>query len=1045
MTRLLLFFLFSFASFIVIQAQDPGDRDAAELSATETESLAALKWRCIGPFRGGRSTTVCGVVQDKDTYYFGSVGGGVWKTTNGGERWKNVSDGYFETGSVGAVAVAPSDPNVIYVGMGESPIRGVMTSSGDGVYKSTDAGKTWQHMGLEKTMHISQIRIHPANPDVVYVGAQGSPYGSSQDRGVYRSTNGGLDWEKVHFVSMDAGVSDLSMDMRNPRVLYAAYWDHTRLPWYIRSGGEGSGIWKSADGGDSWQLLTEGLPDSLMGKIGVSVSPANSNRVYAIIESNQGGLYRSDDAGASWRLVNEDRVLRARSWYYMHVFADPVDVNTVHVLNAPYMRSTDGGKTFTRISTPHGDNHSLWIHPDDGNVMINGNDGGANISYDKGRTWSTQRNQPTAQFYRVNADNQFPYKVYGGQQDNSTVAVLSRTDNRGIDWEDFHSVGGCESAFCAFDKDDPKLVYATCIQGIITEYDVELETSKDIMAYTDLMLGKNPKDMKYRFNWNAPVIVSQHNPAVMYHGGQLLLRSEDRGLSWTEISEDLTKNVEEHIDWGGGPITNEGAGGENYHTIMYISESSEDPDELWVGTDDGLVQLTRDGGSSWSNVTPAGLAEGMINSIELSPHNPGTAFIAFNRYKFGDFKPYVYITTDYGATWTQSSTGIEENCHVRVIREDTEVAGLLYAGTERGLFMSWNNGASWRRVQLNLPNAPVTDLLVHQGGLIAATQGRAFWVLDNLDPLRMWEDLDKENISVVAQRNALLWGGPRIDTLHDMGTNPDRGVVTYFYLPSPDTNVTITVENSLGEVIRTYSPDAEHPSDKLKLTAGLNKHVWNMRRANLRSIQGLMTFGGTGGSTVGPGEYTVRVTWGDSENVANEVAVEPDPRSSIPQSAYDEKQALLGTLYNATQEVFDEVKNIRHMKAQIQQFQERDGVEEDSILYHKGMHIVETLDSLEQTIVQSKQQTFQDVVNFPSQVDGQLMHIQSIVDGSYPPITQGQKDRADDVLTNWREKRDFAREFVAKEVAEYNRMIQERAIPFISPVSPDVQQKSSKS
>ena len=1006
--------------------------------------LDAMQWRCIGPFRGGRATTVCGVVQNTETYYFGSVGGGVWKTTDGGYRWRNVTDGQLETGSVGAIAVAPSDPNVIYVGMGEAPIRGVMTSSGDGVYKSTDAGISWHHVGLDNTMQISQITVHPDNPDIVYVAAQGNPYGPSEDRGVYRSTDGGVTWFKVHYVDENTGVSALSIDMRNPRVLYAAYWDHTRLPWYMRSGGEGSGIWKSSDSGESWVLLTNGLPDSIMGKIGVSVSPANSNTVYAIIESEQGGLYRSDDAGKSWALINDDRILRARSWYYMHVFADPEDVNTVHIMNAPYMRSTDGGKTFTRINTPHGDNHALWINPNDPDMMINGNDGGANVSFDNGRTWSTQNNQPTAQFYRVNADNQFPYRVYGGQQDNSSVSILSRTDNRGIANSDFHQVGGCESAYCAFDPDDPRLVYAGCIQGIITEYDVALESTKDIMAYTDLGLGKNPKDMKYRYNWNAPIIMSQHNTDVIYHCGNVVLRSEDRGLSWTEVSPDLTRNIAEHIDWGGGPITNEGAGGENYHTIMYLAESPADANELWVGTDDGLVQITRDGGASWTDITPSGIEEGIVNAIDLSVHHPGTAYIAYTRYKFGDFTPYVYITTDYGQTWHNARHGIEDKCHVRVVREDNEVAGLLYAGTERGMFMSWDNGSNWERVQLNLPIVPITDIKVHHGDLIIATQGRAFWILDDLTPIRNWQNIDKDTFASLPSRDAYLWGGSRNDDLRNMGTNPDRGIVTYFYSPAADTNVTISIIDASGNMIREFSTDAEEKGNKLTVKKGLNKHVWNMQREDLKNVKGLMTFGGTEGTRVGPGAYKVNITCGEVNNVSYAINISDDPRSNISTEAHQEKQELLNTLYYATQEVFDEVKNIRHVRSQIASFQERDGVEADSILFNKGKIIVSTLDSLEKTIVQTKQQTFQDVINFPNQVDGQLMHIQGVIDGSYPPITQGQKDRAGDIMETWNAKRAFIHQYLSTELVEYNNLIRERDVPFIAPMAPEVAKKKSK-
>ncbi len=539
------------ATFSQKKKKDQGVNQPQEEVFQHTDHLTAMKWRNIGPFRGGRSTTVCGVPSNTLVYYMGTTGGGVWKTEDGGGTWRNISDGYLKTGSVGAIAVAPSDPNVMYVGMGEAPIRGVMTSHGDGVYKSTDGGKSWKHIGLNKVRQISRIRIHPDDPDVVYVAAQGSPYQPTEDRGVYKSVDGGRNWEKVLFVDQRSGVSDLSMDQVNPRILYAAFWDHQRLPWKMVSGGEGSGIWKSTDGGEHWDQLTEGLPDSIMGKIGVAVSPANSQRVWAIIESEQGGLYRSDNGGEKWELINDKRILRARSWYYMHIFADPVNPEKVVVLNAPFMQSIDGGKRFEQISTPHGDNHDLWINPLNPDIMINANDGGANISYNGGKSWSRQSNQPTAQFYRVNADHRFPYYVYGGQQDNSSVAIPSNTFNSGIQNADFHSVGGCESAYTAFDPDHPRYVYAGCYQGIITRYDQELDMSEDVMAYPFLGLGENAKDLPYRFNWNAPIIVSQHDPKVIYHAAQKVLISKDEGQSWEEISPDLTRNDSTKLDWGG--------------------------------------------------------------------------------------------------------------------------------------------------------------------------------------------------------------------------------------------------------------------------------------------------------------------------------------------------------------------------------------------------------------------------------------------------------------------------------------------------------------
>ena len=527
-----------FAKDVDINKKNKNDLDSILLEVGE--------WRDIGPFRGGRSTTATGITGNDQIYYMGTTGGGLWKTNDAGLSWKNVSDGFFATGSVGAVSVSESNNNIVVVGMGESPVRGVMTSSGDGVYKSVDAGETWEHIGLDGTKHISQVRIHPDNPDVMYVSAQGSPYVDTQDRGVYRTIDGGKNWKKVLFVDASSGAIDLAMDYTNPRILYAAFWDHQRLPWYVRSGGKGSGIWKSVDGGDTWKKLEDGLPKSLMGKIGVTVSRANPKLLYAIIESDEGGLYKSQDGGESWRLVNDERVLRARSWYYMHIYADPSDENVVYVLNAPMMKSIDGGNTFTNIPVPHGDNHYLWINPDNSDIMINSNDGGANISFNAGKSWSTQKNQPTSQFYRVNVDNRFPYWVYGGQQDNSSVAIKSSTFSNGISWKDWIAgVGGCETAYVAFDKNNPVLMYAGCYQGIITEYNLNLDNSRNIMAYPAMGLGEPSDEQKYRFNWNAPIIVSMHNPDVIYHAANKLLRTTDRGTTWEEISPDLTKNKKE--------------------------------------------------------------------------------------------------------------------------------------------------------------------------------------------------------------------------------------------------------------------------------------------------------------------------------------------------------------------------------------------------------------------------------------------------------------------------------------------------------------------
>ena len=1004
----------------------------------ESSLYQALKWRNIGPFRGGRSTAACGVPSQPYTFYMGSVGGGVWKTVDGGGTWRNISDGQFKTGSVGAIAVAASDPNVLYVGMGEAPIRGVMTSHGDGVYKSTDGGKTWENIGLQEVRQISKIRIHPDNPDVVYVGAQGSPYQPTQERGVFRSMDGGSTWEKVLYVDENSGVSDLSMDSNNPRILYAAFWDHQRLPWKMRSGGEGSGIWKSVDGGSNWEELTQGLPEDIMGKIGVAVSPANSSRVYAIIEAEKGGMYRSDDAGKTWKLINSDRILRARSWYYMHIFADSKNPDKVVVLNAPFMQSTDGGKTFTQLRTPHGDNHDLWIHPENPEIMINANDGGANISYNGGRTWSTQANQPTAQFYRVNVDNRFPYFVYGGQQDNSTVAIPSRTFGRGIQNSDFHRVGGCESAYCAFDPDNPRYVYAGCYQGIISRYDQELETAVDVMAIPFLGLGENPKDLPYRFNWNAPIHVSMHDPAVIYHTGNKVLMSKDKGQSWEEISPDLTRNDSTKIGWGGGPITNEGAGGENYHTIMAFAESPHDNQTLWVGSDDGLIHLSRDGGTNWQAITPPEMNEGMVNAIEVSPSKAGKAYVAFTRYKFNDFTPHIFITEDYGATWRERTAGIDGQAHVRVVREDPDREGLLYAGTETGLYISFDDGNSWSSFQNNLPVCPITDIKVHQKDLVVATQGRAFWILDDLGSLHALDaEISQKNLHLFSPRDPYLVDGARIDSMPDMGTNPDNGLVAYYLIKEEidSQKVTIDILSESGEILRTYSSSEKAKNKMAHKKGGQNKFVWNFQLPDYEPPKGIMSLGGNGGHRVGPGTYAIRLSYG-SDTLTQNFRVLPDPRLKLSEADFQEQQQLLSQVRNSLEELYNSVGDMRHVRTQIDTFLKRKDWESEE-LKEEAESLVKDMKKIESELVQEKQKTFQDVINFPNQLNAKLKHIQGILEEAIPPVTEGQKKRVAEMVQAWEEKRGMIQKVMEQELPALNQKIQSLEVPFISSDIPE--------
>ena len=995
-------------------------------------------WRDIGPFRGGRSTASTGITDDDQVYYMGTTGGGLWKTEDAGISWQNISDGFFNTSSVGAVAVSESDNNIVLVGMGESPVRGVMTSSGDGVYKSVDGGDTWTHLGLENTKHISQVRIHPSDPDIIYVSAQGSPYAGTEDRGIYRTYDGGKNWEKVLYVDANSGAVDLAMDYNNPRILYASFWDHQRLPWYVRSGGEGSGIWKSTDGGDTWKKLDQGLPKSVMGKIGVTVSRANPKLVYAIIESEEGGLYRSDDAGESWRLVNDDRVLRARSWYYMHIYADPSDENVVYVLNAPMMKSIDGGKTFVNIPVPHGDNHYLWINPKDSDIMINSNDGGSNISFNGGKSWSTQKNQPTSQFYRVNVDNRFPYWVYGGQQDNSSVAIKSSSFSNGISWKDWIAgVGGCETAYVAFDKNNPVLMYAGCYQGIITEYSLDLDNTKDIMAYPSMGLGEPSDEQKYRFNWNAPILVSEHDPNTIYHAANKLLRTSDRGISWEEISPDLTKNDKGNLGPGGGPITNEGAGGEVYHTIYYIAESPHNKEVIYTGADDGLIHITKDGGKNWVNITPD-IQEGLINSIEVSPHDPATVYIAFNRYKFDDFRPYILKSVDYGNTWSVHNSGIEENSFVRVVREDKVKEGLLYAGTERGIYLSVDGGSNWSKWQRNLPIVPITDLVVHQNDLVVSTQGRGFWIFDDLTPLHEISDnLKSENVHMfeVEDNHKVLYSAMRRQG--PLGKNPYYGTeIKYFirdYDPADSLVMSLEIRDEEGSLIRSFSSSSEYISKKIDLKQGYSSLRWGGDVEGFVPPKGVMTPRGSDGYiqsfNVTPGKYNVTFTYGDYSK-SSEFNILPDPRSSVTDNNYNAKDNLLNKIHEDIKSIYESLDRMQDVRSQLNDLNERlqTGYEDIKNLSEETISLV---DKVESQLISPKQKTFQDVINFRNQLDAQFLDLLNTVNGNIPPLTEGELERFDDLHLNWLTVKKTYDE-VLDNVKSINNLIIENSVPFIS-------------
>ena len=1014
---------------VALPAPTRGQEDDAPVDPALFQSMA---WRNIGPFRGGRSVASSGVVSDPLTYYMGTVGGGVWKTTDAGITWKNITDGQLGTASVGAIAVSESDPNVIYVGMGEHPIRGVMTSHGDGVYRSTDAGRTWTHLGLDKTRAISRIRIHPDNPDLVYVAAQGAPYGPNVERGIYRSRDGGTTWEKVLYVDENTGASDLSMDMTNPRILYAAFWEHRRLPWQVQSGGPGSGLWKSTDGGTTWKRMEKDLPE-VLGKSSVDVSRANPDRLYAIIEADPaGGVFRSDDAGASWQRTSDNWSARARAWYYMEIYADPQDQETVYVLNAPMMRSIDGGRTFTSLRIPHGDTHDLWINPGDGEVMVYSDDGGSSVSFNAGETWSTQQNQATAQFYRVNVDNRFPYVVYGGQQDNSSVAIASM-GNGGITWKDWYDVGGCESAYTAFDPDDPRFVYAGCYMGIISEYDHRTSSARDVGVYPVLPAALQGREMKYRYNWNAPIVASPHDPSVIYHASNVVVRTRDRGMTWEQISPDLTRDDDAKQGYGGGPITNEGAGGEIYGTIFYVAESHHERGVIWTGSDDGLVHLTRDDGATWKDVTPAGLVEGQINSIEVSPHDPATVYLAYTRYKFNDYTPHVFVTTDYGAHWSDRTDGIAPDAWAKVVREDPVRPGLLYLGTELGMYVSWDQGRRWQPMQLNLPLTPINDLMVQrrENDLVAATSGRSFWILDDLAPLQQAQDPEGAAAYLYAPRHAYrLSGGGGSGGGSNVGQNPPNGAVLDFWLagkPAEDDTVKIEILTAAGDRVRTLStaPDTEvSPEAKpLAVKAGHNRVTWDLRHERIPNIPGAYVFGSLAGRRVVPGSYQVRLTAGDAVQTRS-LEVRPDPRVDATMAEYVEQDQFVAQVASELTDIHHAAIDVKDVDEQIEtltgRIEGRDGADQVAVLADS---LAADLETVSDSLYQARVMDGQTVINFPSRLKFQYIWLHGNAEGADAGVTRGSEDVLRDLRVRWTTHQRTVEELLGPRLDELNRVL----------------------
>lgn len=985
-----------------------------------------LKYRNIGPFRGGRSVTATGVVNDPMTYYFGTTGGGVWKTSDAGQHWENISDGFFTTGSVGAVAVSESNPNIVYVGMGEHAPRGVMTSYGDGVYKSTDAGKTWKKLGLEKTEHISRIQIHPSNPDVVYVAAQGALNAPNPDRGVYKSIDGGNTWEKVLFVDEKSGAVELSMDMNTPEVLYAAMWEHQRLPWQVKSGGPGSGMYKSTDSGETWKKIENGLPKE-KGKMAVSVSRANSNKVYALVESDTykdlGGLFVSNDAGESWTLINKDNRLTQRAWYYIEVFADPQDENTVWVQSAPMLQSIDGGKTFEVNGGAHGDYHDIWFNPKNSKNMILADDGGGSITFNGGESWSTQDNMPTAQFYRINTDNQFPYRIYGGQQDNSSVVISSIALGRGgISKEHWNNSAGGESAFLAFDPDNPRYVMGGSYLGTIELLDQKSGGSTNVMAAPIQYLGRDASDMKYRYNWNAPIIWSMHEPGTFYHASQLVLRTRDQGETWEEVSPDLTRNEKEKQGKGGIPYTNEAVGAENYGTLSYLIESPHEKGTLWAGSDDGLVHLTQDGGESWTNVTPMDLKESLINAIEISPIDPATAYIATTRYKFNDYTPAIYKTTDYGSNWTNISSGIPYGAFTRVVREDTSDKNLLFAGTENGIYISRDGGANWNPFQLNLPITPITDLKIAHNDLVVATSGRSFWILDDLNVVReMQTSVNEPTLYTPDPAVIGSWSSPLNGNSPDFdgtdifeGVNPANGVVIYYHLPeifTDSTEIVLEIKDQTGKLVRkiTSKKDGDFqsydggpsPEPTLSVEKGLNRFVWNMRNTGMPGIPTAYIEAGYSGHEVSPGEYTITLKTGDTEST-KVAEIKMNPLYDITMADYDAYDQFMSAREAELTEMHEMVNKVKNYQDQLGSLMKKtNGNTNFEAINQEGGDLIKALKAWDEKMVQRRSKAYDDVENFPNKFTANYLFMINQTQSAIPKVNNGSIDRYKELWAEW--------------------------------------------
>ncbi len=1057
-------------------------------SPLKDATIAAAQWRHIGPFRGGRVIAVAGDPTNRLVFYFGSTGGGVWKTTDGGLSWANCSDGFFGTASVGALAVADSDPNVIYAGMGETTIRGNV-AHGDGVYGSTDGGKTWQHLGLADTQAIARVRIDPRDPETVYVAALGHVWGPNLQRGLYRSRDGGRNWQQILYRDERSGAIDLSIDPTNPRILYAAFWEAGRTPWQLTSGGPGSSIYKSTDGGDTWTELTDapGLLKGVKGKIGLAVSPARPERVWALVEAEGGGFFRSDDGGAHWTKLNEDRELLQRAWYYAHVIADPQNPEVVWVPNVGNWRSIDGGKTFGSYPTPHGDNHDIWIDPRDPKRMIQGNDGGAVVSFDGGASWSSIFTQPTAEFYHVVADNRIPYRVHGAQQDNTTLSLPSRSDAGAVTWAETFPVGGGESGYIAVRPDEPDVIFAGSYGGLLTRYDHRTRQSRNIAIWPENPIGWSVGDQQYRFQWTFPIALSPHDPNVLYVTSQHLHRSTDEGGTWEILSPDLTRADREKMGSSGGPITQDNTSVEYYGTIFAFGESPVQRDLFWTGSDDGLIHVSKDGGKSWENVTPPAEllpAWALISIIEPSPHDPATCYFAATRYKSDDLTPYLYKTSDWGQSWTRINSGIPEHHFARVIRADPARQGVLYAGTEAGVWISLDDGVSWSPLGANLPVVPIHDLAVKDHDLVAATHGRGFWILDDLTPLHQLLDRDdhtgtllftpdetirflvpgrRPQIDPNQPRGYGSAGGLAVRTqivtqpdgekglgFLDAGQNPEPGVTIRYYLAEqPQESLTLRFLDAAGNEIKSFTNTAENgekkadqkgdghgapPEPKPKMNVGINRFVWNARYPDATVVPGAVFWaGGVTGPLAPPGRYTVElIVDGQAQSAAFDFV--KDPRTVATAEDFAAQFALLLQIRDKLTETHEAINMIRALRQQADTWVERTAKtpQAEKVAAAAGP-LREALTAVEDELIQQRSKSHEDPLNFPIKLNNKLAALSGVVGSADAAPTQGARQVFTDVVGRVDAQLESLEGVLITQLGAFNATVLEAQLPAIVP------------